>query len=392
MSKERGSALDSTDIKRTMIRYHRDRGFVLYDTFPLISDDPTVLFTNATITPFKHFFDSDIIPHNYALVQHCLRLRSSAGELETARANPNHSSLFEMFGSGLFGCDHKEALVYFIGMLSAVGLSVRNLRFVVPESGPFFDALLASGIAKSSIFTIDKNGEFWHEWRFGKNGLIGSGLTAIFARNNTEVKSVDEMVVDPETFVEIGNLIHIYGKVNDNDILPIPHEGFDVGIGTDRLAIILKDKSLYELYPFKGLMEIVTTQMDLLVDNSVDSGTLRVIVDHLRSIDALVQEGLRPGNKQHAFVLRKLIRSLLEIVWVSAQRIVSPSVMIVAFARHDALDVATVVENVVSEEERTFLKVLEQGRKVLAKNPGFDPETLKSTYGIRQSLIPLMNR
>lgn len=390
MSKENESASDSTEIKRALIGYHRDLGFVLYDTFPLISDDPTVLFTNATITPFKHFFDSEIIPHNYALVQRCLRVRGVVGEMETARANPNYCSLFDMFGSGLFGCDHKEAVVYFIGMLAAVGLPVRNLRFVVPESGHFFDALRASGVAKSSIFTINKNGGFWQEWRFGKNGLIGSGLTAVFARDNAEAKSVDEMVVDPETFVEIGNLIHVYGKISDNDTLPILHDGFDVGMGTDRFAIILKDKTLYELQPYKGLTEVVITQMDLLTGNSVDIGTIRLVVDHLRSINALVQEGLLPGNKQHAFILRKLIRSLLEIVWVSAQRIISPMEMVSAFARHDAHGIATTVANIVSEEEHTFRKVLEQGHNVLAKNPGLDPETLKSTYGIRQSLIPLM--
>ena len=363
----------------------------MYDTFPLISNDPTVLFTNATITPFKHFFDGDVVPHNYALAQRCLRVGGGAGELETARINPNYSSLFEMFGSGLFGCQHREAVEYFIDMLVSVGLPRKNLRFVVPEANPFSDALLAHGVTESSIFTIKENGDFWHEWRFGKNGLIGNGLTVVFARNNMEAKSADEMVANHETFVEIGNLIHVYGKVRGNEILPIFNEGFDVGMGVSRLAIILQNKTLYELPPFNELLtEVATTQMASLANKSVDSGTLRVIVDHLRSINALIQEGLRPSNKQHAFVLRKLIRSLLEITWVTAGRIVSPTGMVSAFARYDTPDIAPLVESVVSEEERTFRKVLEQGRRVLAKNHGLDPETLRDTYGIRQSLIPLI--
>jgi len=380
------------EIKNTMLEYHRTQGFVLYDTFPLVSNDPTVLFTNATITPFKHFFDGDEKPHNYALVQRCLRVGGGAGGLETARINPNYSSLFEMFGSGLFGCQHREAIEYFIGMLVSVGLPRKNLRFVVPEAGPFSTALLAHGIAESSIFTIRENGEFWHEWRFGKDGLIGSGLTVVFARNNKKSTSIDEMVANHETFVEIGNLIHVYGRVSGNEILPIPHEGFDVGMGVARLAIILQNKTLYELPSFNGLIEVAATQMASLANKSVDSGTLRVIVDHLRSINALVREGLRPGNKQHAFVLRKLIRSLLEIIWVSAGRIVSLTGIISTFAQHDTPDTASLVESVVSEEERTFHKVLKQGRRILAKNPGFNPETLRDTYGIRQSLIPLIQR
>ncbi len=390
MSKEREGTLISAELKNTLFEYHRTRGFVLYDTFPLVSNDSTVLFTNATITPFKHFFDGDVVPHNYALVQHCLRVGGGAGELETARINPNYSSLFEMFGSGFFGCQHLEAVEYFIGILDSVGLPMKNLRFVVSEASPFSNVLLTHGVAESSIFTIEENGEFWHEWRFGKNGLIGSGLTVVFARNNMEAKSVDEMAADYETFVEIGNLIHVYGRVSGNEVLPIPHEGFDVGMGVARLAIILQNKTLYELPPFNGLMEVVAAQMASLTNKSVDNGTLRVIVDHLRSIDALIQEGLRPSNKKHAFVLRKLIRSLLEIIWVSAGRIISPTEMISAFAQYDTPGIAPLVESVVSEEGRTFCKVLEQGRKVLAKNSGLDSETLKSTYGIRQSLIPLL--
>lgn len=390
MSKERESALNNAEIKNILLNYHRNRGFRLYDTFPLVSDDPTVLFTNATITPFKHFFDGEAAPHNYALVQRCLRVGGGAGELETTRTDPNYSSLFDMFGSGLFGYSHEEAVAYFIGMLVKVGLPVENLRFVVPESGPFARVLLASGIARTSISSINENGKFWHEWRFGKNSLIGSGLTAVFSRNDEEAGSVDEMTVNHEAFVEIGNLIHIYGKISNDDILPIFHQGFEAGIGLCRLAIILQGRTLYELQPFKKLMDVTAAQMGSLAGRDFDGGVLRVVVDHLRVIDALIAEGLRPGNKQHGYVLRKLIRSLLENIWVSAGEILNLTEMVLAFASHDVPATASVVQNVVSEEERAFRKVLDQGRKILAKNPVLDPETLRDTYGIRQSLIPLI--
>ena len=377
-------------IKSTLLDYHRARGFVLYETFPLVSSDPSVLFTNATITPFKHLFEGCAMPHNYALVQCCLRVGGGAGELETAHADPNYSSLFEMFGSGLFGCQHQEAVEYFINMLASVGLPVKNLRFVVPESSPFSAALLTYGVTKSSIFPIRENGKFWHQWRFGKDGLIGSGLTAIFARDNKTVASTDEMAVDYKSFVEIGNLIHIYSKSSGGSIIPIPREGFDIGMGVARLAMIMQNKTLYELSPFNELTNVVSSLMCDLTGKSVDVGTIRVIVDHLRSINALIVEGLRPGNKQHMFVLRKLIRSMLEIIWVCAGRIISPMEIVSIFAHCDVPDFAHLVESVVSEEEHAFYKVLEQGRKVLKKNPRLDSEILKSTYGIRQSLIPLI--
>lgn len=378
------------DIKEALLEHHRKLGFVLYDTFPLISNDPSVLFTNATITPFKHFFDGDDVPHNYTLVQRCLRVRGWSGELETVRANLNYSSLFEMFGSGLFGCEHREAVEYFIGMLSFVGLSTENLRFIVPASSHFSETLLAMGVDESSIFPIVENGEFWHEWRFGRNGLVGSGITAVFARGGKKAKSVDEIVTDHISFVEIGNLIHVYGKDSNGEVAPIQHKGFEVGMGVERLAIILENKTLYELSPFNELLNVVELQMFALTKEDVDQGTLRVMVDHLRAIDALVLEGLRPGNKQHAFVLRKLIRSMLEIVWVTAGRIVSPTGLVMVFSNSDMPGIASLVTDVVGEEECLFRRVLERGRKVLAKDPTLDPVTLRDTYGIRQSLIPLI--
>lgn len=378
-------------IKQELLKYHQKRGFVLYDTFPLISKDPSVLFVNATITPFKHLFDGCENPHNYALVQQCLRVGGGVGELETARLNPSYSSLFDMFGSGLFRCEHKEAVEYFINMLSSVGLSKENLRFVVPAaSNHFSEALLAMGVADSSIFPIVENGEFWHEWRFGKNGLVGSGITAVFAHGGKKAKSVDEMLAAHESFVEIGNLIHVYGKDNNGEVAPIQHKNFEVGLGVARLAIIFESKTLYELSPFNELLTIVESQMSALIKKNFDQGTLRVIVDHLRAIDALVLEGLRPGNKQHAFVLRKLIRSMLEIVWVTVEKIVSPTGLVMAFSNSDMPCIASLVADVVREEECIFRRVIERGRKFLTKDPTLDPVTLRDTYGIRQSLIPLI--
>ena len=380
-------------IKESLLAYHQARGFTLYESFPLATNDPTVLFTNATITPFKHFFGGrDATPHNYALVQRCLRVGGGAGELETARADPNYSSFFEMFGSGLFDCSHRAATKYFLDMLVHIGLPKASLRFTVPETTMFATALVECGVDESSIFAINENSEFWQEWRFGKDGLIGKGITAIYANDDARVVSIDEIANAPQSFVEIGNLIHVYGKAEGERVVSISHEGFDVGMGVERLAIILQGKTLYELSPFCELVELIAKHIKVLGGKDADPGTLRVVVDHLRSINALIQEGLRPGNKQQAFVLRKLIRSLLETLWLSVGRIMSSVEIVHAFAELDVPGNTALVTKVVCEEEQIFRRTLERGRNVLAKNPSLDPEILKGTYGIRQSLLPLLQK
>lgn len=378
-------------LKKSLIEYHRARGFVLYDSFPLVGNDATVLFTNATITPFKRFFeDKSVVPHDYALIQRCLRVGGGAGGLDTAQSDPNYSSLFEMFGSGLFNSSYPAAVDYFLGMLGCTGLPIGHFRFTVPENSAFDEALRKNGVPSSSIFALQANGEFWQEWRFGKDGLVGKGLTAIFARENRPANSINVMLSNPAAFVEIGNLIHIYGKVADEEIVPAAHEGFEVGIGMGRLAIALEDKTLYALSPLRELMGVVVESLRTLVQKDLDIGDLRVIIDHLRSIGVLIQEGVKPGNKQQAFILRKLIRSLLEKVWLFSERAVSLAGVISAFAELDSPQHSALVAEIISQEERIFQETLERGRVLLAKNPSLLPEVLKSTYGIRESLLPLI--
>ena len=98
-----------------------------------------------------------------------------------------------------------------------------------------------------------------------------------------------------------------------------------------------------------------------------------------------------PGNKQQAFVLRKLIRSLLEIIWLSVGRIVSSAEIVSAFAEFDSPRQSLLIVKIVSEEERVFRETLMRGKIFLTKNPLVTLEVLMDTYGIRSSLLPLIN-
>jgi alanyl-tRNA synthetase len=75
-------------IKELLVEFHRKRDYKIFGSFPLISKDPTVMFVNATITPFKLWFVDDCInPENYPLIQGCLRV-GGAAELDVMGVNP----------------------------------------------------------------------------------------------------------------------------------------------------------------------------------------------------------------------------------------------------------------------------------------------------------------
>ena len=105
-------------------------------------------------------------------------------------------------------------------------------------------------------------------------------------------------------------------------------------------------------------------------------------------IDELTAEGLMPGNKRHAYVLRKMIRSLIEETWLQSGEFVDMQDTLGGFME-GAIDEAKVVESVLSEEV-ALRSILSNVATIKAKNPGMTPEKLHATFGIKPSLLGLM--
>lgn len=378
------------EVNRSLLDYHRARQFKIYGSFPLISDDPSLIFTNATITPFKNLFLGEDRPHNYALVQQCLRVGGGAGDPSLALQSPNYSSVFEMFGSGFFGHSHNEAVEYFVGMLTYVGIPFNNLHFTVPKNSPFHEALLKLGVKAGQIYPIEENGDFWHAWKFGKNGLLGSGVTAIYVPPGSNIRSVEDLAAMPDVNIEIGNLIHIYGKENGSQTVTIRNEGFEVGMGSARLAIILERKSLWELTSFIEILNAVDGSLTKLKGSLADSRVVRLITDHLRTISVLIMHGVKPGNKREEFVLRKMIRTYCEYLWLEVDEITSSTSVIRDFIETFMPLETNRVVTIIDAEENQFRKVLNRGAEMIRKNSKLDAVQLMDTYGIRPQLVPLL--
>ena len=382
----------TVEINRKLLDYHREHGFRIYNSFPLVSDDPTLIFNNATITPFKYLFIEEETPHDYALVQQCLRVGGGAGNPDIARIEANYASVFEMFGSGCFGRTHHEATKYFVDMLTHIGISHKELHFTIPAGSQFYEAVIACGVDASKIYPIIMNGQYWHTWRFGKNGLVGSGLTAVHVRPQVVIKSLEELASHPEACTEIGNLIHVFGRENNGNTESIPNQGFEVGIGSARLAIIMERKTLWELASYHEIFAATKAAIELRTKRPIDNGFVRVIADRLRTISVLVMNGVKPGNKREDFVLRKMIRSCCELVWIETMEAGS-----IANIVHDFCNVfmtehlALIIETVVAEELQ-FRAALQRGIRVFQNGTCTDPVKLMDTYGLRQQLIQILSK
>lgn len=365
-------------LKSRFQKYHQDKGFSIYKSFPLVTtDDPTVLFTNATITPFKNMFTGEKAAENYALVQKCLRLGGTGGNADRAREDINYTSLFEMLGSGYFGVSPVVALEYFVEMLEALGLQMENMIFSSIEGNPLATALMSSTLDLNQIRIIEDPKELQHEWSFGEGDLHGVGVIAWFASEglgeNTALSDC----------LQIGRIVHIDGISEGGSVRPFEYSTFDVGLGMGRVEHAIAGKGEVSLKPWRDLSEQFKNIFEHISDGDAHYMSNLCLV-----IDELTFEGLEPGKKKHSYVLRKIIRSLIEEVWLQSEGFVNVPNTLHSFIEGSKSMSRT--EAAISAEESALRQILSKAESIRRKNPEMTLDELHATFGIKPSLLSLM--
>lgn len=364
-------------IKSSFLEFHEDKGFTTHESFPLVINDPTVLFTNATITPFKSMFSGDVDFSNFALVQKCLRLGGTGGTFDTARVDINYTSLFDMLGSGLFNVSHDDAMKYFIDMLSALGLNKKNLIFSTIEDHPLASSLKSASLDANQVRIIEDPEELKHEWSFGEGDLHGRGVITWFASEGSEQDP------DLSDCLQIGRIVHIDGISEGTSVIPFEHTAFDVGLGLGRVELALTGENKFSLGPWRKLSEQFKNSFGHISDMDA-----HYMANLCRVTDELTAEGLKPGNKRHSYVLRKIIRSLIEEVWLQSEGFVNVENALQFFIEGSISKSS--VAAAISDEESSLLQILSEVEFRRKKHPEMTLDNLYSTFGIRPNLLNLM--
>jgi len=364
-------------IKPSFPEYHKDRGFTTHESFPLVIDDPTVLFTNATITPFKSMFSGDMDFSNFALIQKCLRLGGTGGTVDTARVDINYTSLFNMLGSGLFNVSHDEALKYFVDMLGALGLDKKNLIFSTIGDHPLELSLRSASLDANQVRIIEDPKVLKHDWSFGEGDLHGRGVIAWFASEGYDQNP------DLSDCLQIGRIVDIDGISKGTSVTPFEHTAFDVGLGLGRVELALTGENKFSLMPWRELSEQFKDSFGHVSDMDA-----HYMANLSRVIDELTSEGLMPGNKKHSYVLRKITRSLIEEVWLQSEGFVNVENVLQSFIEGSMSK--SRVAAAISGEESSLRQILSEVDSRRKKHPEMTLRDLYSTFGIRPNLLSLM--
>ncbi|MGJ8689634.1 MAG: alanine--tRNA ligase [Gammaproteobacteria bacterium] len=363
------------EIRQKFLNYFQSQGHQIVASSSLVpANDPTLLFTNAGMVPFKDLFlGNEVRSYNRATSsQRCVRAGGKHNDLENVGYTARHHTFFEMLGNFSFG-DYfkKEAMSYAWNFLTKeLGLPPEKLWVTVYQDDDEAAAIWLNEIGVSAE-RFSRLGEKDNFWSMGDTGPCGP-CTEIFYDHGEDVAggppgSPDE---DGDRYIEIWNLVFMqFDRQIDGTLIPLPKPSVDTGMGLERLAAVLQHvHSNYEIDLFQALLASAA-QITGTADTTNTS--LRVIADHIRSCSFLVVDGILPSNEGRGYVLRRIIRRAvrhgyqLGVKDLFFYRLVDALVEQMGEAYPELKARQSMVEKVLKEEEQQFARTLENGMAIL---------------------------
>ncbi len=125
-------------IRQAFLEYFVEQGHQIVPSSPLIPrNDPTLLFTNAGMVPFKDvFLGLETRPYRRAVSsQRCMRAGGKHNDLENVGYTARHHTFFEMLGNFSFGDYFKREVIGFAWrfLTERLGLPPEKLWITVYE-------------------------------------------------------------------------------------------------------------------------------------------------------------------------------------------------------------------------------------------------------------------
>ncbi len=282
---------------------------------PLVpQDDPTLLFVNAGMVPFKNLFTgAETAPAPRAVSsQKCVRAGGKHNDLDNVGYTARHHTFFEMLGNFSFGDYFKERAIELAWTLLTkdFGLPVDKLLVTVYAEDDEAHGLWKkiAGLPDSKIIRIATSDNFWS---MGDTGPCGP-CSEIFYDHGAHIPggppgSVDE---DGDRFVEIWNLVFMQYEqfAGDRPRESLPRPSIDTGMGLERISAVMQGVSdNYDTDTFKALIA-ASEAMTGVAAGGEFKASHRVIADHLRSSAFLIADGVSPSNEGRGYVLRRIMR------------------------------------------------------------------------------------
>jgi alanyl-tRNA synthetase len=398
----------TNDIRRAFLDYFGSTGHEVVPSAPLVpNNDPTLMFVNAGMVPFKNVFTGlETRPYKTATsAQKCVRAGGKHNDLDNVGYTARHHTFFEMLGNFSFGDYFKEEAIHHAWTLITKEWGISKDRLTVTvyhdDDEAFGHWRKIAGLPEERIIRIATSDNFWS---MGDTGPCGP-CSEIFYDHGDHIfggppGSPNE---DGDRFVEIWNLVFMqYEQQADGTRLNLPRPSIDTGMGLERLAAVMQGvHDNFDTDTFKALIA-QSAALTKVAPEGPARASHRVIADHLRSSGFLIADGVLPANEGRGYVLRRIMRRAMRHAHLlgSAEplmhRLVGGLVSEMGAAYPELVRARPLIEETLLREETRFRQTLDKGLKLLdeavvglpsgATLPGETAFKLYDTFGFPYDL------
>ncbi len=418
----------SKEIRQSFLDFMASKGHQVVPSAPMvIKDDPTLMFTNAGMNPWKGIIlGNDPIKYpRVADSQKCLRVSGKHNDLEEVGRDTYHHTMFEMLGNWSFGDYFKKEAIDFAWeyIVDVLKIDPSNLYATVfegsPEDGLARDDEAASIWAKhlpaDHILNGNKHDNFWEMGDTGPCGPCSEiHVDSRSAEERAKVPGRELVNKDHPQVIEIWNIVFMqYNRKADGSLEPLAKKVIDTGMGFERLVRTIQGKtSNYDTDVFQPMLKRIGDICGCTYgkDEKTDIA-MRVIADHIRTIAFAITDGQLPSNEKAGYVIRRILRravrygyTFLNMRSAFLYRLVPQLIEDLGEAYPELKAQEAQITPVIKSEEEAFLRTLDKGIGLLDKLmdearkagkteiSGVDVFTLKDTYGFPLDLTELILR
>ncbi len=431
--------ISASHVRQQFLDFFAFKGHTIVPSAPIVvKDDPTLLFTNSGMAPFKDYFLGNKTAPNprVADTQKCLRVSGKHNDLEEVGYDTYHHTMFEMLGNWSFGDYFKtDAIAWAWELLTEVYKLPKDRLYVTYFEGDATENLAADTETQAlwrqyttddRILPGNKKDNFWE---MGDTGPCGPCTEIhIDLRDDDEIaaKSGRELVnADHPQVVEIWNNVFMeFQRMADKSLVKLPAQHVDTGMGFERLMMAVSGvKSNYDTDVFQPLIQFIATAANVAYGGTQPNASganteqqkidiaIRVIADHIRAIAFTIADGQLPSNVKAGYVIRRILRRAVRYAFTFLNfktPFLHTLVPVLAnqmrsiFPELKAQD--EFVSRVILEEEIAFLRTLESGLRRLeevmgdqsagqgGKIDGATAFQLSDTFGFPLDLTELIAR
>jgi len=381
--------MTSQEVRKQFLNFFKEKSHKIVPSAPMVmKDDPTLMFTNAGMNQFKEYFLGNSVPKHKRLTdtQKCLRVSGKHNDLEEVGKDTYHHTMFEMLGNWSVG-DYfkKEAIAWAWELLTEVYKIDKDRLYVSIFEGSEDDGLPLDQeaydlwkaiVPENRIIKGNKKDNFWEMGDQGPCGPCSEIHVDIRSKKDRDkVDGASLVNQDHPQVVEIWNLVFMqFNRKANGSLEPLPENHIDTGMGFERLCMVLQGKqSNYDTDVFTPLIrevEIITGKK-YGKDEQTDIA-IRVICDHVRAVAFSIADGQLPSNTGAGYVIRRILRRAIRYGFTFLDtnkpfiyRLVKVLSEQMGKAFPELKEQYQLIENMIKEEESSFLSTLEQGLVLL---------------------------